>query len=143
MAGSRTDTGVVERLAALALFADASAAELEAIAHLVEERQFADGERILRQGLTGSGFYLILDGEAAIRLDGKDYGSLGRGDFFGEISALLGEPPVADVVASHGLRCAVISGPDLEGFLTSHPRVLYRMLQAEARKLRAATRWRG
>ena len=140
--GTGTD-GVVERLAALALFADASAAQLEAIAHLVEERQFAEGERILRQGLTGSGFYLILDGEATIRLDGKDYGTLGRGDFFGEISALLGEPPVADVVARPGLRCAVVSGPDLEGFLTGHPQVLYRMLQAEARKLRAATRWRG
>jgi len=143
MAGGASGNSVVERLAALALFADASAAELEAIAHLVEERQFADGERILRQGFTGSGFYLILDGEATIRLDGKDYGTLGRGDFFGEISALLGEPPVADVVATRGLRCAIIAGPDLEGFMTDHPRVLYRMLQAEARKLRAATRWRG
>ena len=111
MAGAAGENGVVERLAALALFADASASELEAIAHLVEERQFADGERILRQGLTGSGFYLILDGEATIRLDGKDYGTLGRGDFFGEISALLGEPPVADVVATHGLRCATLPGP--------------------------------
>lgn len=143
MAKDTNDTAVVERLASLALFADSSAAELEAIAHLVEERQFADGERILRQGLSGSGFYLILDGEATIRVDGTDYGTLGRGDFFGEISALLGEPPVADVVASRGLRCAIVSGPELEAFLTGHPRVLFRMLQAEARKLRAATRWRG
>lgn len=136
-------SGLTETLATLSLFADMSGAELESIAHLVEERRFADGERILRQGLSGSGFYVIIEGEATIRLDGKDYGTLARGDFFGEISALLGDPPVADVVATRNLRCAVISGPALESFMVGHPRVMYRMLQAEARKLRTATRWRG
>jgi CRP-like cAMP-binding protein len=134
---------LADTLAGLSLFADLSGSELEAVGHLVEERRFADGERVLRQGLSGSGFYIILDGEAAIRLDGKDYGVLGRGDFFGEISALLGDPPVADIVATRGLRTAVISGPALESFMVGHPRVMYRMLQAEARKLRTATRWRG
>ena len=134
---------LTDTLASLSLFADVAAAELESIAHLVEERRFADGERILRQGLSGSGFYIILEGEATIRLDGKDYGALGRGDFFGEISALLGDAPVADVVATRGLRCAIVSGPDLQPFMVAHPHVLFRMLQAEARKLKTATRWRS
>lgn len=134
---------MVDTLSSLALFGDLAAPELEAVAHLIEERRFADGERILRQGLSGSGFFIILEGEATIRVDGKDYGRLGRGDFFGEISALLGDPPVADIVASRDLRCAIVSGPELESFMVSHPRVMYRMLQAEARKLRAATRWRS
>lgn len=141
MATARSDLGDV--LAGLALFADVSAAELDAIAHLLEERRFADGERILRQGLSGSGFYILLEGEAAIRVDGKDYGTLSRGDFFGEISALLGEAPVADIVATRTLRCAIIPGPALQSFLVGHPQVLFRMLQAEARKLRTATRWRS
>ena len=129
-------------LASLSLFGDLAPSELESIAHIVEERRFADGERVLRQGLSGSGFYLILEGEAAIRVDGKDYGALGRGDFFGEISALLGDPPVADIVALRTLRCAIIAGPDIEGFMLSHPTVLYRMLKSEARKLQGATSWR-
>jgi CRP-like cAMP-binding protein len=132
-----------DTLGALALFADLSTPELEAIAHTFEERFFAEGERILRQGLSGSAFFVILEGDATIRLDGKDYGTLSRGDFFGEISLLLGEAPVADVVAARPLRCAVLAGPELERFLISHPRVAYRMLQAEARKLRNATRWRS
>lgn len=130
-------------LSSLALFSDLSAAELESVAHILDERRFADGERILRQGLSGSGFYIILSGEATIRVDGKDYGTLGRGDFFGEISALLGDPPVADIVATHELHCAIIPGPALEQFMVSHPRVMFRMLQSEARKLRTATRWRS
>ena len=134
---------MTDMLASLALFSDLTPSQLESVAHIIEERRFADGERVLRQGLSGSGFFVILDGEATIRVDGKDYGRLGRGDFFGEISALLGDPPVADIVASRGLRTAVIPGPALESFMVGHPRVMYRMLQAEARKLRAATRWRA
>jgi CRP-like cAMP-binding protein len=134
---------LTDTLSGLALFADLGAAELESVAHILDERRFADGERILRQGLSGSGFYIILDGEATIRVDGKDYAKLGRGDFFGEISALLGDPPVADIVAARALHCAIIPGPALEQFMVGHPRVMYRMLQSEARKLRAATRWRS
>ena len=35
---------------------------------------------------------------------------LGRGDFFGEISVLIGEPPSADVLAETLLRCLVVPG---------------------------------
>ena len=132
-----------DTLSSISLFADVSAAELSSIAHIVEERRYADGERILRQGISGSAFYLLLEGEATIRVDGKDYGTLGRGEFFGEISALLGEPPVADIVAAHTLRCAIIPGPQIEPFMLAHPTVLFRMLKAEARKLQRATSWRS
>ena len=114
-----------------------------AIVHTFEEAVFAEGEKVLRQGLTGSGFYVILDGEAAIVVDGKERARLGRGDFFGEVSILLGESPIADVVATRPLRCLVLAGPRVEPFLVDHPRVMYRMLQAQARRLRAANRWRS
>jgi CRP-like cAMP-binding protein len=133
---------LTDTLAGLSLFADVGAAELNSIAHVMDERRFGDGERILRQGISGSAFYVILEGEAAIRVNGKDYGTLGRGDFFGEISILLGEPPVADIVALRALRCVIIPGPDLQSFMLTHPPVMYRMLQAEARKLKQATSWR-
>lgn len=141
VAATRGELG--DALSSLTLFSDLSAAELESVAHIVDERRYADGEKIMRQGLTGSGFYIILAGEATIRVDGKDYGKLGRGDFFGEISALLGDPPVADIVATRELHCAIIPGPALEQFMVGHPRVMFRMLQNEARKLRTATRWRS
>lgn len=137
-----TPADLVDTLSGISLFADVGAAELNSIAHDVDERRFADGERIIRQGLTGSAFYLILEGEAAIRVNGKDYGTLSRGDFFGEISILLGEPPVADIVAARSLRCAIIAGPALQAFMLTHPTVMYRMLKAEARKLQRATSWR-
>jgi CRP-like cAMP-binding protein len=96
---------------------------------------------VLRQGLSGSNFYVILDGAASIRVDGVDRSALRPGDYFGEISCLLGVPPVADIVAQGGLRCLVLPGDELEAFLVAHPRVMFRLLQGEARKVRTTTRW--
>jgi len=134
---------IADTLAGFALFADLSSAALEAVAHTFEETWYPEGERILRQGLTGSAFFVILEGEAAIVVDGSRRATLGRGEFFGEVSILLGEPPVADVVALRSMRCLVLAGPAVEAFLVSQPRVMYRMLQAQARRLRNANRWRS
>ena len=134
---------LVDAIASFALFADLNQAQLEGIVHIFEEVAFGEGERVLRQGLTGSGFHVILDGEAAIVVDGSERARLARGEFFGEVSILLGESPIADVVAVRPLRCLVLAGPRVESFLTDHPRVMYRMLQAQARRLRAANRWRS
>jgi CRP-like cAMP-binding protein len=132
---------VANTIAAFALFADLTGPQLEEIAHIFDEAMFADGERVLRQGFSGSGFYVILEGSAVIRVNGVDRAALKPGDYFGEVSALLGEPPVADIVAQQGLRCLVLPGPQIESFLTAHPRVMFRLLQGEARKLRNTTKW--
>jgi CRP-like cAMP-binding protein len=134
---------IIEILSSLALFADVSAAELQEAAHTFEEEWFSDGQRVLRQGFTGGGLYLVIAGEAVIEIDGQERARLGRGDFFGEVSVLLDQAPVADVVASGPLRCVVLAAPDVEPFLLRHPRVTYRMLQAEARRLQVANQWRG
>jgi CRP/FNR family cyclic AMP-dependent transcriptional regulator len=138
-----TRSELVQSLAQLSLFADLSQPELEAVAHSVEEEVFGEGQRVLRKGLTGSAFYVILEGHAAIQIDGEQPWTLGPGDFFGEVSALGGDPPTADVVAQTMLRCVVVSGPDLEEFLLARPQLLLRLLKAETRRLRSALEWRS
>ncbi|HEY7624397.1 MAG TPA: cyclic nucleotide-binding domain-containing protein [Candidatus Limnocylindria bacterium] len=134
---------ISDTLAGLAIFADLTRPELERVAHTLEERYFAENERVLREGLSGSGFYLILEGEAVVVAAGKRISTLARGEFFGEISVLLGEAPVADIVATRPLRCLVLPGGLLHEFLLANPRVCYRILVAEARKLAQATRRGG
>ena len=108
---------LVDAIAGFSLFADLTGPQLEGIVHLFEEAVFSEGDKVLRQGLTGSGFYVILDGEAAIVVDGTERARLGRGEFFGEVSIILGESPIADVVATRPLRCLVLPGPHVEAFL--------------------------
>ena len=134
---------IVDQIAGFALFADLTTPQLERIAHMFEEEVFPAGTRVLRQGLSGSAFHVILDGEADVVIDGQQRATLARGDFFGEISILLGEPPGADIVASRELRTLVLAGPAVKGALLDNPPLMYRMLQAQARRLRAANRWRS
>ena len=132
---------IAESLGRLALFADLSPSHVEAIAHSNEEDVFAEGERVLRRGLSGGNFYVILDGEAAVRVGDEELSRLGRGDYFGEISALTSDPPSADVVATTVLRCLVIPGAQLERLLLDRPALMMRMLRMEARRLRATLEW--
>jgi CRP-like cAMP-binding protein len=132
---------VVAIISGFALFSGLSTPELDLIARAFEEAWFGEGDRILRQGFTGSSFYIILEGSAFIQVDGKKRESLRPGDFFGEISCLLGVPPTADIVAERALRCLVLPASQLEGFLVANPRVMYKVLQGEARKLRSTIGW--
>ena len=134
---------IPDTLAGLAIFADLSRPELERVAHTLEERYFAQDERIFREGIAGSAFYIFLEGEAAVNVGGKRVNTLARGEFFVEISILLGEAPVADIVAARPLRCLVLPGDLLKEFLQTNPRVCYRILVAEARKLSNVTRRGG
>ena len=134
---------LVDTLSGLALFADLSRPQLEAVAHKMTEESYPTGQRILRQGFTGTGFYVIVDGEVAVKIDGNEIARLGKGDFFGEMSILLGEPPNADIVATRQLRVLHLGGPELETFLLDYPRVLLRMTKSIAMRLRIANRWRS
>lgn len=131
----------VDTLARLSLFADLSHPQLEALAHSFGEEVFAEGQRVIRQDVTGGGFYVILDGEAKVVIDGQERARLTRGDFFGEISILTDEPPTADVTAVSLLRCLIIPDNELKPFLLKQPSVMYRMLQVVTRRLRAANVW--
>jgi CRP/FNR family transcriptional regulator, cyclic AMP receptor protein len=133
-----------DSLARLALFADLTGPQLEALAHAVDEERHARGERVLREGFSGSAFYVILAGEAAVQIDGQERARLGAGEFFGDVSILTGEPVGADVVVtSEELRCGVLPGRELKPLLLSYPQLALRMLEFTARRLRNANRWSG
>ena len=129
---------IADILAGFALFGDLQTPQLLGVAGVFEEVVFPEGERVLRQGLTATGLYVILEGSAEIRIDGTHRATIHRGDFFGEVSILLGEPPTADVVAISPLHCLALSGTAGEGFLPATPRGMYRMLPGQARWLRNA-----
>ena len=134
---------IVESLAGVPLFADLPRPQLEEIAHTFEEEIVPEGQRVLRQGLSGSNLYVILEGEAAVILNGEEIARLARGDFFGEVSVLLGEPPTADVVARTALRLVVVPGPQVRDFLLRHPKVMFQMLRTVTLRLRNTLAWQG
>ncbi len=133
---------LIDELSGLALFADLDRPELAGVAHTLDEEWYADGQRILREGLSGTGFYVLLEGECSVRLGGEELARLRRGAYFGESAILLGELPGADVVAVGRVRVVNLAGPALKDFLMRHPNVMFRILQEQTRRLRGAIRWR-
>jgi len=132
------DTDLVHSLAGLGIFRDFSTAEISAVAESLDTVTFREGQRIIRRGQDNTTFYLIVEGEAAVFIDDDQRGLLSRGSFFGEVSALLSEPATADVVTRSPLRCLAVPALELEAFFVSNPRIMFRVLQVEARRLQGA-----
>jgi len=127
---------VLESAARLALFADLGKDQLVALADCMEEVSYDEGQWVLRRGDMVPGMHIIVEGEAGVVIDERELATLSKGSFFGEISALLGEPAAADIVARTRLTCLVVPTEAVESFLLTNPRVMYRMLQTEARRVR-------
>ncbi len=145
---------LVDDLANLALFADLNQSELEDVAQAFDEDWAEPGQRLLREGFLGNGFYVILSGEADWLVGGAPADRtatvlhmppkplvLRRGDWFGELSVLFDEPSISDVIARSSMHLFTLSGRDLEPFLLRHPKVMFRLLLGEARRLRDPMRW--
>ena len=129
-------------LAGLRLFSDLDRPELEEIAHTFDEEVIPAGQRVLRQGLSGSNVYVILEGEAGLVLNGEERASLQRGEFFGEVSILLGESPTSDIVANDARFAASSSrAPSSAEFLLAHPEVMLQMLLSVTWRLRTTLAW--
>ena len=129
------DVALLESVSRLALFADLEQSELDQLLATVDEVSFGEGQWVLRRGQENVGLHVIVDGEVGVLLNDEELAVLSKGSFFGEISALLDEPTVADVIARTPLRCLFVPAADVERFLLANPRVTYRMLQTEARRL--------
>jgi CRP-like cAMP-binding protein len=125
-----------DALARLALFADFEPSDLAQLLEVAQEVSFREGERVVERGQLDIGLYVIVEGEVSVVLQDEELAVLPRGSFFGEISSLLGEAVVADIVARSPLRCLVIPPGEVENLLLAQPRVALRMLKTEARRLK-------
>jgi CRP-like cAMP-binding protein len=129
---------LVQGLARLGIFRDYTTEDLERLLETLQITRFREGQRIIHQGQENASFYIIVDGEAAVYVGDDQRGLLGRGSYFGEISALLGEPATADILTRSPLVCLIVPAEELEAFFVSNPRLMFRVLQTEARRLQTA-----
>ena len=89
-------------------------------------REAASGEDVVEQWSLGSEFFVILDGKAAVSVDGQPARELGPGDFFGELRALewgsgYAYPRLASVRATSPLRLLVFPEGSLQELVDRYP----------------------
>src|SRR6266699_4615181 len=96
---------------------------------------------LFRAGDAGDAMYLIERGKVRISVqatDGRELTltELGRGDFFGEMVLLDGQPRSANAAVAEESRLAVLSREHFLSFMRSNPNVALEMLTALANRLR-------
>ena len=130
----------VDLLAGVPLFAGLSRRHLRRMAERADVTSFRDREFIVKQDQPGGTFYVVLEGEAKVLQNGRTIGTLGPGDFFGEISLLDGGPRTADVVATTPVAAIRIFKKAFDRMVVEEPGVAAKILAVVARRLRDAER---
>ena len=126
----------VETLQNVPLFAGLDRKELESIAGSMRERRFAAGDTVTAEGAAGAGFFIIEDGSADVTVEGEPRGSIGPGDYFGEIALLTGSDRTATIVARTDMLCYGMTPWDFRPLVESNSAIAWKLLTAMAEKLR-------
>jgi CRP-like cAMP-binding protein len=122
------------------LFEGLPSSHLRAIAKVSGDRQVQRGEVLVKEGLPGSVFFVIVEGTAKVLRNGRTVMRLGADDFFGEMSILTKAPRSATVVAETEMECLTLSAADLRSVLSSQPQIGLRLLTTLAERLQEMDR---
>jgi CRP-like cAMP-binding protein len=125
-----------EALRRVPLFAELDKREIEMLSRQLHERRFPEGAAVTTEGDTGAGFFVIAEGSANVSVGGEDRGTLGRGDYFGEIALIDEGVRSASITASTDLLCYGMTPWEFRPFVEEHPQVAWSLLRALARLFR-------
>ena len=127
----------IRALSQVPLFEGLSQRELGFIASHTDEVPVGAGRVLTRQGRPGNSFYVILEGEADVEVDGASRGSLRKGDFFGEISMLDRGMATATVTTSKPSVLMVMSHSQFRDAVKGSEAILVKVLAVMGKRLRA------
>ncbi len=124
-----------ETIASVPLFAGLERRDLERLANSFKERRFAAGSTVASEGQSGAGFFIITGGRARVTVGGEERGTLGGGDYFGEIALIAGSDRTATVKADTELRCFGMTFWEFRPLVESNGQIAWKLLQSLAKKL--------
>jgi CRP-like cAMP-binding protein len=130
-------SAAADTLKKVPLFAGLNDKELERIASVMKERRFNAGDTLTHQGSSGVGFFVVEDGTAEVTVDGEAKGTIGAGDYFGEI-ALLSDSSrtrTATITATTDMLTYGMTVWEFKPLVESHSEIAWKLLTAMAMKL--------
>jgi len=118
------------------LFSGLDDKELQAIASSMRERKFRAGDTVTQEGAGGVGFFVVGSGEADVNVGGETKGSVGPGDYFGEIALINESPRTATLTARTDMICYGMTPWDFRPLVESNSAIAWKLLTAMAEKMR-------
>jgi CRP/FNR family transcriptional regulator, cyclic AMP receptor protein len=130
------EQAAIERIRSVPLFSGFGDKELQRVAAIVKDVSFPSGKVIAKQGESGVGFHMIVEGEATVSVDGVDHATLGPGSYFGEISLIDGGPRSATVTAKADLKTVSLTSWDFNALMDQFPELSRTLLKQLCQRLR-------
>jgi CRP/FNR family cyclic AMP-dependent transcriptional regulator len=131
VAGAPTDM-----LKRVPLFAGLDDKELHQIAISMRERRFKAGDTVTQEGAGGVGFFVVQEGQADVKVGGESKGSVGPGEYFGEIALINESPRTATLTARTDMVCYGMTPWDFRPLVESNSTIAWKLLTAMAEKMR-------
>jgi CRP-like cAMP-binding protein len=124
-----------EFLRKVELFESLSDPDIKRLAGTMNERIFSEGDVILTEGKgSGVGFFLISEGTVNYSIKGKDVGSGGPGDYFGEVALIDNAVRAATVTAATEVTAYGMTRWEFRALLEENADIASRLRQVIAKR---------
>jgi CRP-like cAMP-binding protein len=118
------------RVAPISVLSGCPDEELDSVARVASEREFAAGETLMSEGDFGHSLFLVESGSADVLVEGNKVREVGPGEVLGEVAVLASGRRTASVVATSSIQVIAFFKPDVWRLERDAPEA--------ARRLRAA-----
>ncbi|HEX5180249.1 MAG TPA: cyclic nucleotide-binding domain-containing protein [Gemmatimonadaceae bacterium] len=130
----------IDVLRTLPIFSGLSTDELARVSELCEEKTYASGDYIFREGEPGNRLFIVIEGEVRISRQIPGAGEealavLKPGAMFGEMAVFDRSERSTDAISHGGTRVITISRAEFEMLLDFHRDIAYKVLWAVVRVL--------
>ncbi len=134
----------LHQLRSIPILAELSEEELERLSQVTHMKKAKKGAYIIHKSDPGSDLMFVADGKAKVSIvsdEGKEVviALFGRGDFFGEVSVITGEPRSADVVAMEDTVIYYLSSQDFHPHIEKFPGLSRELLRELALRVSASS----
>ncbi len=127
-----------EQLSSLPLFDVLSPADLARVAGWLELRRFEAGQRLVSEGASGYSFFVLLTGAAVVTRGDEEVGTVGPGDFFGEVALTGDGRRTASVTATSAVELLAMFGTQFRLLERELPDIAARVHAAAVARLHQA-----
>lgn len=126
----------IAHLQMVPLFQGLSGGQLSRVGRITDEVSVPDGKRLATAGEPGREMFIIVKGQAMVRLPRGKRVRLGPGDYIGEMSLIDGEPRSGDVEAITPMDLLVIPRRDFWQLLDAAPTLARDIMRTLSRRVR-------